>query len=129
MNLESEIHRRWAADFALASLVPVDRVFTGAAGGAPALPYVVIERLKVAPKVRTSSKTAIDEAGLRLNIWAAGLEQAQAIVRAAAARLERADFPLAEGRVLDVLLADERQQREPDGSWHVAADYRLVHLR
>ena len=128
MNLESEIHRRWAADFTLASLVPVDRVFTGAAGGAPALPYVVIERLKVEPKARTSSGTTIDETGLRLNIWAAGLEQAQAIARAAAARLERADFPVAEGRVLDVLLSDERHQRQPDGGWHIALDYRLIHL-
>ena len=128
MNLESEIHRRWAADFGLASLVPVERVFTGVAGGAGALPYVVIERVIVTPKARTSSGTTIDETTLRLNIWAAGLEQAQAIARAAAARLERADFPLAEGRVLDVLLTDERHQRQPDGGWHVALDYRLIHL-
>jgi len=127
MNLESEIQRRWSADFALASLVPVERVFTGVAGGAPALPYVVIERMNVTPKARTSSGTTIDEISLRLNIWATALEQAQAVANAAAARWERSDFALAEGRVLDIVVADRRHERASDGTWRVAIDLQVIH--
>ncbi len=128
MNLEAEIQRRWAVDFSLAGLVPPDRVFTGAAGGAPALPYVVIHRLPEAKAERTSSGTTIARTRLRMNIWAAGLEQATAIARAVAARLDRADFELADGRVLDVVLADETHERQNDGTWRVALELQITHL-
>jgi hypothetical protein len=128
MNLEAEIQRRWAVDHTLAGLVPTDRVFTGAAGGAPALPYVVVHRLPEAKAERTSSGKTIARTRLRLNIWATALEQAAEIARAAAARLDRADFELADGRVLDVVVADETHDRQNDGTWRVALELLVTHL-
>jgi Protein of unknown function (DUF3168) len=127
MNLESEIQRRWAADFRLLGLVPVERVFTAVAAGSPALPYVVIERRKTKPKVRTSSGTTIDETKLRLHIRAEALAAAEEVARAVAGRLERADFPLAEGRVLDIVLVDQSHQRAGDGTWLLALDLQVTH--
>ena len=59
MGLERAIHERWATDYLLCALVPVDRLTTGVPRGDTSFPYVVLTRAEDQVLARTSSGTSI----------------------------------------------------------------------
>jgi Protein of unknown function (DUF3168) len=127
MSLEQAIHERWATDFLLASVLPVERLTTGAARGETSLPYVVLSRRENQVVARTSSGTSIQRAIMRFAIWAADLDQAKQIAQAVGRRFERAEFALSTGDVLNMQRSLEIETQADDGSWHLESDYVVIH--
>ncbi|MHB1033230.1 MAG: DUF3168 domain-containing protein [Pirellulales bacterium] len=127
MSIEQALHQRWATGAPLAALVPPSRFWTGSARGRQEMPYVVLERVQTAPTARTSSGTVICETLVRFNVWTRDLDLGQEIARRIAARFEGAALATAEGAVLNMRRAKEDQRGEPDGVWHLALDYVVIH--
>jgi hypothetical protein len=126
MSLEQAIHERWATDFLLATVLPADRLSTGAARGNTSLPYVVLSRRENQVVTRTSSGTCIDRAVMRFSVWSADLDEAKEIAQAIARRFERVDFPLGAGSVLNMQRSQETETQADDGSWQLELDYVLI---
>jgi hypothetical protein len=127
MSLERAIHELWSADHALVQLVPAARLFTGAAAGSPALPYVVLSRLGTRPAVRTSAGRRLDEAAVRFRICADGLEQARQVEAAIARRFDRRDFDRADVACLHIRRVHDGAAIQIDGTWRLLVDYLALH--
>lgn len=123
MSVEQAVHERWSTTFDLSSLVPPERVFTGAAFGDPALPYVVVERQGNAPLLRTSSGRTIEETLLRFHVWTTDLEQGKQIAREAALAFDGDRLQLRRGNCLAVRRVAEGERLEDDGAWRLSLDY------
>lgn len=135
MSIEQAIHDRWRAYRPLAALVPAtgdgatNRLFTGAAGGGAGLPYVTLVREGETRIRRTSSRSAIGQTRLVVNVWAATLESAKQIVARVLERFSRAAFDHPGGRVLDMRWTDVRETRQDDGTWLAAVEFYVQTLQ
>ncbi len=126
MNLEQAIHQRWVCDFALCAALPAARLFTGQAPGTTAAPYAVLTGRGRQSLARTSSGTILERELVRLTSWTATLAAGRRIGQAIAARFDRSDFDLDDGRVLNMERTNEAAQQQEDGAWRIDFDYAVT---
>jgi hypothetical protein len=127
LGLEQAIHERWAATGALTALVPVARVFTGAAVDQPAAPYVVWQRVNTAPQARTSSGRQVDRTRMRCEIRAEQLAIAKQIAQAVFDAYNRATLTLVSGTCLIMQHVAFDEVLSPEGWWRVATEFDVLH--
>lgn len=127
LAIEQAIHERWAATGALAALVPVARVFTGAAVDRPAVPYVVWQRINTASLARTSSGRQIDRSRVRCEIRAEQLSIAKQIAQAVFDAYNRDPLTLSTGVCLDMRHAEYVEALPAEGWWRLAMEFDVLH--
>jgi hypothetical protein len=116
------IHRRWAESAPLCALLPVARVSTGASPS-PSLPRAVLTKESDQPVAACNDGSAVTAVGVRIEVFHADYDAAAAIVRQAAAVLDRTDFPLPEGgRVVGIRRINDSEQQQEDGTWRMAVE-------
>ncbi len=128
MSVEQAIHTRWAADPALASLVPPARLITGPPLAPLPLPWAMLERTGPA-RVRGGSHYQVVELELAISIWHAELAGAKAIAAALAGNLHGASFASSEGTILRVVTAHQRETRAANAAWHLTQTFALLVAR
>lgn len=126
MNIEQAIRGHWVGHEPLTVRVPVARFWTGSAPPEAELPFVVLDVVRVEPRVATSSGRAIEHVLVRFAIHAGEHATAAEIAREIARRFERASLALDEGTVLDMRRERLEARRGDDGVWTVAVDYLAV---
>lgn len=126
MSLERAIHERWASDVALSAALPAARLFTGQAPGGAAAPYAVLNGRGRQTIARTSSRTVIERALVRITCWTSTLSAGRQIGRAIAARFDRSDFDIDDGRVLNMERLNEEAAQTDDGAWRIDFDYAVT---
>jgi hypothetical protein len=110
----------------LSTALPAARLFTGQAPGSAAAPYAVLSGRGRQLLVRTSSGTAIERALLRITSWTTTLAAGRQLSQAIAARFDRSDFDLDEGRVLNMERLNEEATQNDDGAWRIDFDYAIT---
>lgn len=126
MNLLAVIHQRWAADAALSALLPPQRVLTGM-GFNPTPPFALLGKTNQQPEARFNDTAAVDNVGLRVEVYDDQHDRAAAIAAQVKAAFHRAAFALAGAdRVLDMRCANDHEQQQADGLWHMTLDFECV---
>jgi hypothetical protein len=122
MNLEQMIHERWAADAALAALLPVERLTTGRAIGAT-LPYATLIPIRRRTRLRTNAASAIEEVTLRIDVWHDDYQAGRAIRDQVKASFDRRSFALADGSaVVHMRWPGDTVRQHEDGVWLFSID-------
>lgn len=127
MTLEEAIQQRWNGDAALTSLVPTERVFTSFAPAETARPFVVVERRKSKPALRTSGGLRAAAVELVFRVAATGYDEAAAIAAAVAVQFDGVDFDAGEGYVAAMRRGEETRKAGPHESaiWELQYDVTL----
>ena len=129
MNLEQAIHERWAADAALAALVPAARVTTGRSLRT-ARPYVTILPERAQTSVRSNAGETIEEITLRMNVWHDDYGAARAVVERIRAVFNGVGFALSGARrVLHMRRLSESALQHADGVWQLSVRFVALVLR
>jgi hypothetical protein len=121
MTLEEAIQQRWNGDAALTSLVPIERIFTSFAPVDTPRPYVVVERRRSKPALRTSSGLRAAAVELVFRVAATGYDEAAAIAAAVAAQFDGVDFDAGEGYVAAMQRGEETRKVGPPSSAQVGS--------
>ena len=117
MSLEQAIHRRWAADAALAALLPPERFTTGRAS-AGLLPYATLARRSNRAAWRTAAGDRLDETEVAIHVWHEDYDAGRAIAGRVEALFDRAAFDMEGGaRVVQMRRLDDDAAQGPDGVW------------
>lgn len=119
MTLEEAIQQRWNGDAALTSLVPLERVVTSFAPAETARPYVVVERRRSKPALRTSGGLRAAAVEIVFRAEATGYDEAAEIAAAVSARFDGVDFDAGEGYVAAMRRGEEVRSAGPHGSAQV----------
>ena len=123
MNLEEAIHQRWAASEGLAALLPAEGVKTGRSLD-DAVPYATLTRRASRTAFRTNAGDALDEVGLRIDVWHDDYDAGRAIVHQIKAAFDRSDFELVGGdRVVQMRRTDDSASQHDDGVWQFTIDF------
>jgi len=127
MTLEQAIHERWAADAALAALVPARQVTTGRSSRRQ-VPYVTMLREQARPVVRTNDGDAVQEITLRMNVWHTDYHTGRAVLDQILTTFDRSSFSLTDsGRVLHMRRIEDAVQQHADGLWQLTVRF-LAHI-
>jgi hypothetical protein len=126
MSLERALHERWQTMRPLDDLVPAQRVATGLALAAGAMPYVTLSRLGDEQTTRTSSKTRFTRTRVRWTVWHDALDLAAEIATAIERAYGGLEVAWVGGRVLDMRLASRGQVPQDDGTRATTLDYDVV---
>jgi predicted lysophospholipase L1 biosynthesis ABC-type transport system permease subunit len=122
VTLEQAIHARWAATPALNSLLPADRVRTGAFHG-EGTPYATLERKSSRTVFRTNAGDALDEVALAIHVWHTSLDAARAILQQVKAAFERSALDLDGGdRVVQVRRVAESARQHENNVWQLTVE-------
>lgn len=117
MSLEQAVHQRWAADPALAAMLPPERFTTGRASEGP-LPYATLARRSNRTVWRANSGDRLDETELAVHVWHGDYDAGRAVAERVRAVFDRAAFGLASGaRVVQMLRRGDDAAQGPDGVW------------
>lgn len=128
MTLEEAIQQRWNGDAALTSLVPTERVFTSFAPAEMPRPYVVVERRRSKPALRTSGGLRAAAVELVFRVVATGYDEAAAIAAAVTVQFDGVDFDAGEGYVAAMRRGEELRKTVPNGAdSRGAADWELIY--
>jgi hypothetical protein len=123
VDLEQAIHERWAADSALAALLPADAVVTGTRGSRD-VPYATVHRKANRTVLRTNAGAAVDEAILAIHVWHDDYDAGRAIVRQVQAAFELGDFALSgDDRVIQMRRVADSAEQHDDGLWQFSIDF------
>jgi hypothetical protein len=131
VSVERAILNAWGAHRPLAELVPIERVFAGAAPppsaeGRPAtVPYVALERLADAAHVRTSSRRSLTTEVLRMEIFAGSLASALAIAEEARRRFGGFGGETASGAIQDMKLESSQHALVEQGLWRATLQWQV----
>ena len=127
MSLEQAVHQRWAATGALASLLPVENVTTGPAGG-DSLPYATIVRKRSRTTLRTNAGATLEEVTLRINVWHDDHDAGRDVAEQVEAAFDGAEFTLASPqRAVRMRRTDEHGSQRDNGIWRFTLEF-LVHV-
>jgi hypothetical protein len=126
MNIEQAIREHWASFEPLTAVVPLSRFWTGVAPPGAELPFVVLDVVRIEPKLATTSARLIQHASLRFSVNASEHATANDIARQIERRFERVGLTLTEGRVLDMRRERIEQRVGADGVWTVVLDYLAI---
>ena len=126
MNLSQVIHQRWADNAALDDLLPASRVYTGMSVD-PSPPFAVISKQSDKPVERFGDGSAIDQIGLRFQVFHENLDDGAAIVHQIKAAFDQTNFDLAgSDKVINMVRADDSEHQLDDGSWQFVIDFKCM---
>jgi hypothetical protein len=119
MTLEAALHARWSTSADLLAIVPADRFLTGYAHRETALdnlPCVMLTRSGNIPLARTS-RTLVEQANVRLQVWSREHAQASEIRRLILQVLNAADWVTASTHIVQCRLISDDCLQEDDDVW------------
>jgi hypothetical protein len=123
VNLEQAIHARWAATPSLESLLPAQRLRTGAFHG-KGRPYATLERKTSRTAFRTNAGDALDEVALSIHVWHDSCDAGRAIVHEIQAAFDRSDFDLGGGdRVVQMRRTADTAKQHDDNVWQFTVEF------
>ncbi len=123
MTLERAIHERWAANAALAALVPAAQLTTGRSSRGK-VPYVTILRERARATVRTNTGDTLQEITLRMNVWHTDYDAGRSVLDEILAVFDGSSFSLSEGgRVLHMRRVQDSVQQHADGVWQLTVRF------
>lgn len=122
VGIEQAIHDRWAETAALAALLPAERVTIGRTVGA-SRPCAVLTCPRRRAVLRTNDG-GLDDVTLQIDLWHDRYDAGQTILTELVAALDRADFPLSEGRrVVQMRRTTDAACQQDDGVWRWSIEF------
>ncbi len=132
MNLEAQLHARWAADATLNGLLDASKVSTGIYVGTddnPTFPFATLTFPGGSPRDYTNSQT-IARPVVRIAVYhgRSNFDEAKAIMDAVVAAFDRAEFSLSgSDTVVNMQLQGEpASTQDDDGDWYFIADFQAI---
>ena len=123
MNLAQVIHQRWADTAALNDLLPASEVTTGMSLD-PSLPYAVVSKQSDRPVERFGDGSALDEIGVRVQVFHDNHDSGSAIVHQIKAAFDRTDFDLSgSDKVINMERSNDFELQQSDGVWRFVVDF------
>ena len=123
MNLAQVIHQRWADAEGLDDLLPASRVTTGM-NLDPSLPYAVISKQSDQVVERFSDGSAVDNVGLRVQVFHDNHDAGSDIVHQIKAAFDRTSFDLAgSDKVINMQRSNDFEVHQDDGTWRFVVDF------
>ena len=119
MTLEAALHARWSTSAELLALVPADRFLTGFAHRETTLdnlPCVMLTRAGNVPLARTS-RTLVEQANVRLQIWSRTHTQATLIRGLILQAFNAADWASGPTQIVQCRLVSDDALQEDDDVW------------
>lgn len=135
MSAERAIHEFWGGYFPLASLIPIDRVYTGL----PPIddeqpdeifpPYVSLNVEGETEIERTSEGLRISKELVRFLIVSTSYDQARQIEKAITTAFDRQSFRWSDGSVLDMKPDNRTEMQNPDSPFPIWQITRMFNVR
>ena len=123
MNLAQVIHQRWANATPLNDLLPATQVTTGMSLD-PALPYAVISKQSDRPVERFGDGSAVDEIGIRVQVFHDNHDSGSDIAHQIKAAFDRTNFDLSgSDKVINMERSNDFELQQSDGVWRFVVDF------
>ena len=123
MNLAQVIHQRWAAAEPLDNLLPASRVYSGMSVD-PSRPYAVIAKQSGRPVACLSDGSAVDQVGIRIQVFHDNHDAGAAIVHQVKAAFHQTDFALSgSDKVINMQRSNDFEQQDDGGGWQFVVEF------